>query len=52
MPNDAFSLRSAAAQLCWLDRGEDHGPKIVLGHDPAVMVVSSYSPPGAVPLRI
>jgi hypothetical protein len=52
IPNGAFSLRSAAAQLCPLNRGEERDTKIVLSRDPTVMVVSSYSPPGAVPLRI
>ena len=52
IPNSAFSLRSTASQLCQLDRGEDLGLKSVLRHDPAVMLVSSYSPPGTAPLRI
>jgi hypothetical protein len=52
IPNSAFSLQSAASHLCPSDNGKDHGLKFILRHDPAVMIVSSYSPPGAAPLRI
>ena len=52
IPNSAFSLHSAASHLGPSDHGEHHRLKFILRHDPAVMIVSSYSPPGAAPLRI
>jgi hypothetical protein len=52
LPCGAFSLRSAAAQLGRLNRGDDRDLKIVLGQDPRGLIVSSYSPPGTPPLRI
>jgi hypothetical protein len=53
MPNSAFSLRSAGTQLCYLVGSESCGLNSVLRHNPAArVIVSSYSPPGAAPLRI
>lgn len=52
MPNIAFSLRSASAQLCLLHGGEDLELESVPRQFPTGEIVSSYSPPGTSPLRI
>ena len=51
MPNAAFSIYSTAAQVCSLVDSDRDGLEFV-SFGSSLLVAPSYSPPGAVPLRI